>query len=172
MLSFDGPLGLCGPGNPNTARVQRPAPEGEPRQGAPPPARLRPTLRPRFPRTFTNPRHHGRQPARADPPDQSPPGLAAAGIASGQDRASRRGTSWRFGQPGGHSEGHNTRSHPELGRENPQRRWYCRSSGGRAGRRQARQTPNPAPATRQPHQRSQPQPIPAHTAPPRGGAAR
>ncbi len=49
----------------------------------------------------------------------------------------------RFGQPGGHSEGPNTRSHPELGRENPQRRWYCRSSGGRAGRRQARQTPNP-----------------------------
>ena len=27
--------------------------------------------------------------------------------------------------PGGHSGGPNTRSHPELGRENPQRRWYC-----------------------------------------------
>src|SRR5215472_18560901 len=44
-------------------------------------------------------------------------------------------------RPGGHSEGPNTRSHPELGRENPQRPWYCRSSGGRVGRRQARQTP-------------------------------
>ena len=40
-------------------------------------------------------------------------------------------------KPGGHSEGCSTRSHPELGRENPQRRWYCRSSGGRVGRRQA-----------------------------------
>ena len=56
-------------------------------------------------------------------------------------RQRRTGVSGRFGQPGGHSEGQNTRSHPELGRENPQRRWYCRSSGGRAGRRQARQTP-------------------------------
>ena len=41
-------------------------------------------------------------------------------------------------RPGGHSEGPNTRSHPELGRENPLRPWYCRSSGGRVGRRQAR----------------------------------
>ena len=40
--------------------------------------------------------------------------------------------------PGGHSEGPNTRSHPELGRENPQRRWYCTSRCGRVGRRQAR----------------------------------
>ena len=29
-----------------------------------------------------------------------------------------------------------TRSHPELGRENPQRRWYCVSRRGRVGRRQ------------------------------------
>ena len=29
-----------------------------------------------------------------------------------------------------------TRSHPELGRENPQRPWYCGSSRGRVGRRQ------------------------------------
>ena len=43
----------------------------------------------------------------------------------------------RRDKPGGHSEGPSTRSHPELGRENPQRRWYCRSSGGRVGRRQA-----------------------------------
>ena len=83
-----------------------------------------------------------------------------------------------LGQPGGHSEGPNTRSHPELGRENPQRRWYCRSSGGRAGRRQARQPPQPAtppppipvPAIPQPHQ----SPIPISPSPisPRGGAAR
>ena len=45
-----------------------------------------------------------------------------------------------FGRPGGHSEGHNTRSHPELGRENPLRRWYCASRRGRVGRRQAFQT--------------------------------
>ena len=42
-------------------------------------------------------------------------------------------------RPGGHSEGQNTRSHPELGRENPQRRWYCVSRRGRVGRRQALQ---------------------------------
>ena len=29
-----------------------------------------------------------------------------------------------------------TRSHPELGRENPQRRWYCILRCGRVGRRQ------------------------------------
>ena len=42
-------------------------------------------------------------------------------------------------RPGGHSEGQNTRSHPELGRENPQRRWYCVLRRGRVGRRQALQ---------------------------------
>ena len=31
-----------------------------------------------------------------------------------------------------------TRSHPELGRETPPRRWYCVSRRGRVGRRQAR----------------------------------
>jgi hypothetical protein len=49
----------------------------------------------------------------------------------------------RLGRPGGHSEGQNTRSHPELGRENPQRRWYCASRRGRVGRRQTRQTAQP-----------------------------
>ena len=61
----------------------------------------------------------------------SPPGLAG------------------LGRPGGHSEGQNTRSHPELGRENPQRRWYCVSRRGRVGRRQALQTlatPTPDPS--------------------------
>ena len=47
-----------------------------------------------------------------------------------------------LGRPGGHSEGPNTRSHPELGRENPLRRWYCTSRCGRVGRRQARQSPH------------------------------
>src|SRR5271170_649621 len=32
--------------------------------------------------------------------------------------------------------GDRTRSHPELGRENPQRPWYCGPSRGRVGRRQ------------------------------------
>jgi hypothetical protein len=32
-----------------------------------------------------------------------------------------------------------TRSHPELGRENPQRPWYCVLRHGRVGRRQVLQ---------------------------------
>ena len=40
-------------------------------------------------------------------------------------------------RPGGHSEGPNTRSLPELGRETPPRQWYCVSRRGRVGRRQA-----------------------------------
>ena len=39
-------------------------------------------------------------------------------------------------RPGGHGEGPSTRSHPELGRETPQRRWYCVLRRGRVGRRQ------------------------------------
>ena len=72
------------------------------------------------------------------------------------------------GRPGGHSEGQNTRSHPELGRENPQRRWYCVSRRGRVGRRQTFQTspipahpPGSAPEAPKPNQPSS-----------RGGAAR
>src|SRR3546814_1962009 len=41
-----------------------------------------------------------------------------------------------LGPPGGYGEGSNTRSHPELGRENPQRRWYCVLRRGGVGRRQ------------------------------------
>ena len=37
---------------------------------------------------------------------------------------------------GGYSEGQSTRSHSELGRENPQRPWYCVLRRGRVGRRQ------------------------------------
>ena len=37
---------------------------------------------------------------------------------------------------GGYGEGQCTRSHPELGRESPQRRWYCVLRRGRVGRRQ------------------------------------
>ncbi len=54
-----------------------------------------------------------------------------------------------LGRPGGHGEGLNTRSHPELGRENPQRRWYCVSRRGRVGRRQVYQD--------QKHTQTQPQ---------------
>jgi hypothetical protein len=36
-----------------------------------------------------------------------------------------------------------TRSHPELGREIPQRPWYCVSRHGRVGRRQVFQSPPP-----------------------------
>ena len=36
--------------------------------------------------------------------------------------------------------GARTRSHPELGRENPQRPWYCGPSHGRVGRRQVFQS--------------------------------
>ena len=36
--------------------------------------------------------------------------------------------------------GDRTRSHPELGRENPQRPWYCVSRHGRVGRRQVFQS--------------------------------
>jgi hypothetical protein len=36
--------------------------------------------------------------------------------------------------------GVHTRSHPELGRENPQRRWYCVLRRGRVGRCQTFQT--------------------------------
>jgi hypothetical protein len=51
-------------------------------------------------------------------------------------------------RPGGYGEGINTRSHPELGRENPQRQWYCVLRRGRVGRRQVfptEATPKPVP---------------------------
>src|SRR5262249_6825028 len=41
-------------------------------------------------------------------------------------------------RPGGHSEGPTTRSHPDPGRENPQRPWYCRNQ-----RRKSRSPPGP-----------------------------
>ena len=48
--------------------------------------------------------------------------------------------------------GARTRSLPELGRENPQRPWYCVSRHGRVGRRQVFQSIQPTPA----HQREPP----------------
>ena len=56
-------------------------------------------------------------------------------------------------RPGGHSEGPNTRSHPELGREIPQRQWYFVSRRGRVGRCQACQERHPEPphASAKPH---------------------
>ena len=65
---------------------------------------------------------------------------AFAGVLARPTPRGARRVSRQFGRPGGHSEGQNTRSHPELGRENPQRRWYCASRRGRVGRRQSRQT--------------------------------
>jgi hypothetical protein len=47
-------------------------------------------------------------------------------------------------RPGDHSEGPNTRSHSELGREIPPRQWYCVSRRGRVGRRQVFPSDNPA----------------------------
>ena len=58
---------------------------------------------------------------------------------------------------GGHGEGSNTRSHPELGRENPQRRWYCVLRRGRVGRRQVFQ------ARKRPTQKSETDRIPKRT---------
>ena len=40
-------------------------------------------------------------------------------------------------RPGGSQQGDQTRSHPELGRQTPQRQWYFVSRHGRVGRRQA-----------------------------------
>ncbi len=184
-----------GCGQPDTARVQRPAPapiERSPPGCAAAAQTLLPrTLRPRTlrPVTFTNPalpqaagrREHGSgrlaslvARGRAEAPPRAKPAPPRAKPAPPR---AKRGV----GQPGGHSEGQNTRSHPELGRENPQRRWYCRSSGGRAGRRQARQPPAPRPARRitinPPTMPKRPNDPPAkapapHTHPPRGGAAR
>jgi hypothetical protein len=48
-------------------------------------------------------------------------------------------------RPGGHCEGQYTRSHPELGRENPQRRWYSVLRRGRVGHRQVFQQPTTHP---------------------------
>src|SRR5579875_1121934 len=47
----------------------------------------------------------------------------------------------RLRRLGGHREATNTRSHPELGREDPQRRWYCVLRRGRVGRCQAIEDP-------------------------------
>jgi hypothetical protein len=51
--------------------------------------------------------------------------------------------SFALRRPGGYGEGMNTRSHPELGRENPQRQWYCVLRRGRVGRRQVFTTQRP-----------------------------
>ena len=71
-----------------------------------------------------------------------------------------------FRRPGGHGEGPYTRSHPELGRENPQRQWYCVLRRGRVGRRQVFRTE--ANTTRTAFLAA----IPREPPIPRGGAAR
>ena len=92
---------------------------------------------------------------RQPPPPKTPTQLASAhgarasrpGDQHGRGSPDRRWRPWAqlgiLDRPGGHSEGQNTRSHPELGRENPQRRWYCVSRRGRVGR-----APRPAARTR------------------------
>ncbi len=85
----------------------------------------------------------GRRPLRAVlcAPSSARRPLRAVLCAPSSARRPLRAVLWGPRQPGGHSEGPNTRSHPELGRENPQRRWYCVSRRGRAGRRQALPAP-------------------------------
>ena len=56
-----------------------------------------------------------------------------------------------FRRPGGHGEVINTRSHPELGRENPQRQWYCVLRRGRVGRRQVFRTQKNTTPPAKPH---------------------
>src|SRR5579863_3171976 len=51
-------------------------------------------------------------------------------------RRETRASAW-LRWSGGYGEGLSTRSHPELGRESPQRRWYYVLRRGRVGRRQA-----------------------------------
>src|SRR6516162_4451673 len=98
----------------------------------------KPRLRTNRPRAAARPRPAAppdtSPPHMTNPPDRRPlrkPGASAAGVPGA-----------RHCRPGGHGEGPNTRSHPELGRENPLRRWYCTPRCGRVGRRQARNPPS------------------------------
>ena len=113
------------------ARSHSQIPPGPPPKGTQP-APQRDATPPRGTRRFRG----ARAPRGPAPKGPAPKGPAPARGANSPDT---RGP----GQPGGHSEGPNTRSHPELGRENPQRRWYCASRRGRAGRRQALPAPTP-----------------------------
>ena len=61
--------------------------------------------------------------------------------ASGSAQPTTSFTHLILGRPGGHCEGQYTRSHPELGRENPQRQWYSVLRRGRVGHRQVFQEP-------------------------------
>jgi hypothetical protein len=70
-----------------------------------------------------------------------------------------------------------TRSHPELGREIPQRPWYCVSRHGRVGRRQVFQSTATAASAKQPCEagstrKSSRHLIQSPPPPTRGGAAR
>ena len=77
--------------------------------------------------------------ARSSRTKAKPPPFAGAGRRGLQTLPPSPHILRELRRPGGHSEGPNTRSHPELGRENPQRQWYCASRRGRVGRRQALQ---------------------------------
>ncbi len=65
------------------------------------------------------------RPNATDQKHDTPPVRGCA--PAGQPFASMTWWPWR---------GRNTRSHPELGRETPQRRWYCVLRRGRVGHRQ------------------------------------
>ncbi len=64
-------------------------------------------------------------------------GGGRATVDKAQRKAQRKDRHSVHRRSGGYGGGPSTRSHPELGRENPQRRWYCVLRRGRVGRRQA-----------------------------------
>jgi hypothetical protein len=83
------------------------------------------------------PTRRAQQPARtARRPPEAPPSGRIASILAHTPPPPRpacgRSTWWS-------QRGARTRSHPELGRENPPRQWYCVLRRGRVGRRQVRQ---------------------------------
>src|SRR5271167_632245 len=79
-----------------------------------------------------HPQRLGTHTAAPEPPPQ--PVWSSVRQLTTENRQPRKGwTTWWS------SRGARTRSHPELGRENPQRPWYCVSRHGRVGRRQVLQ---------------------------------
>ena len=77
-----------------------------------------------------------RQISRHPKPRRNPAQSHARTTAGPSARAGFANTKGSLERLGGYSEGQSTRSHSELGRENPQRPWYCVPRRGRVGRRQ------------------------------------
>ena len=88
--------------------------------------------RPGSPNRLETERQISRHPKPRRNPAQSKP-CTTAGPSARAGFANTKGSLERLG---GYSEGQSTRSHSELGRENPQRPWYCVPRRGRVGRRQ------------------------------------